>query len=307
MLFSIRFCWKEAVLNLDLCGCTSKSVIFFWLFGLWDGRISVWSVSQQALNLSFVPHDFPPRKKHKPTNFHQVKFSHRMQSHTPCHSRVKILQSWIFSIRVGGGGGGGSCRNWPFYLQGQVQNNHSPPWWSSLTVKTHVEDLLLAYFACSYYEHMQCVCSQALKWLIPPEKQRSLRELESARLCRIYPCTWKDHLLQEQPRQIQTTQSAADVNMLKSSARHWIVKVWDKGKKKTVTTITTTKTSRRTHAKCLHRADSQCRGRTVTVWCVCVCAPLVQLEYSVLIHIKLKCENVFSHLLKQTGKTNKQK
>lgn len=36
----------------------------FWLFGLGDGRISVWSVSQQAINLSYGPTWFFPPGKH---------------------------------------------------------------------------------------------------------------------------------------------------------------------------------------------------------------------------------------------------
>lgn len=100
---------------------------------------------------------------------------------------------------------------------------------------------------------MHCVCSEALKGWIPPVEQRSLRQSESALLCymcRIYLCTWKDHLLQEQPRRIQTTQSAADVNLMKSSDWHRTVKIWDK--KKTTTTINNNKnkTHRQTHANC---------------------------------------------------------
>lgn len=44
----------------------SANLSSFWLFGLWDGRVPVWSVSQQAINLSLVPHDFPPRKYTNP-------------------------------------------------------------------------------------------------------------------------------------------------------------------------------------------------------------------------------------------------
>lgn len=184
---------------------------------------------------------------------------------------------------------------------GTTQNN-PPVWWSSPTVRTHVVDLLLAYFACSYYEHMHCVCSEALKGWIPPVEQRSLRQSESALLCymcRIYLCTWKDHLLQEQPRRIQTTQSAADVNLMKSSDWHRTVKIWDK--KKTTTTINNNKnkTHRQTHANC-GLVFTELTARAEQGWFQPgVSVSLVQLEYSAVVHIKLKLkrENVFSHLL----------
>lgn len=87
-----------------------------------------------------------------------------------------------------------------------------------------------AYFTCSYSESIQHGCSQVLKGLIPPVKQRSLRQPEPALLCyicRVYPRTSINHLLQEQPRRNQTAQSAADFNLMKQSDTHQIVKVWD--------------------------------------------------------------------------------
>lgn len=82
-------------------------------------------------------------------------------SHTlPCHSWVNTLQSWIFSGHTVGVYLQ-SCTNWPLYLQGQLQSN-PPLWWSSLTAKTHVVDLLLTDFACSYYDaHAVCRLSSA--------------------------------------------------------------------------------------------------------------------------------------------------
>lgn len=166
---------------------------------------------------------------------------------------------------------------WPLYLQGQLKTSlqcadHLSVW------KHMLVDLLLAHFACSYHEHMHCVCSEALKGLIPPVKQWSLRQSESALLCytcRLYLCIWKDHLLQEQPRRIQTTQSAADINLMKWLDRHQTVKIWDKKKKKTTTTTAKNQeklTNIRKLWPCLHGADSQRKGGTIAASCVCFCS-----------------------------------